>query len=250
MSMNWTLHCFHFFPFSKQDNIQRFFTKSGFPQVAAAIDGTHIPIRAPEENAADYFNRKGYYSVVLQALVDADGKFIDTNVGRPGSMHDAMVFAMSSLSRRLRNGQLFQPNNTRNINGVDIPVLVLADPAYPLQPNLMKGYSRHGRMTADQRRFNYKLSSARYVVEHAFGRLKGRWRILNKQNDHRLGFVRTLVHACCTLHNICETNGDPFRAVWLYNINRNIPVQHNYNHVPLQQASRIREALKNLFRQG
>ena len=37
-----------------------------FPQCAGAIDGRHIPITAPPY----YYNRKGFYSIVLQAVVD------------------------------------------------------------------------------------------------------------------------------------------------------------------------------------
>ncbi len=61
--------------------MQSFQDQFGFPQVAGAIDGTHIPIKAPEDAPEDYFNRKHFYSIALQGVVDADGKFIDTNVG-------------------------------------------------------------------------------------------------------------------------------------------------------------------------
>jgi len=215
--------------------------------VAGAIDGTHIPIRAPQEAKEDFFNRKHFYSIVLQAVVDADGKFIDTNVGRPGSVHDARVFHLSSLRKRMDRGRLFNPNPTRNIGGVDVPLMLLGDPAYPLLPGLMKGYTAHRQLDRDQNRFNNRLSKARFVVEHAFGRLKGRWRILNKKNDHHLSFMRTLVNTCCTLHNICESNGDPFRQAWLYGVNNNMPVNHQ-NAIPIAQASRYRETLKAYFR--
>ena len=42
----------------------------GFPQVAGSIDGTHIPIVCPEDSTLVYCNRKGFYSVIMQALVD------------------------------------------------------------------------------------------------------------------------------------------------------------------------------------
>ena len=42
----------------------------GFPQCAGAVDGTHIPIIAPAEYHADYHNRKGWYSILMQAVVD------------------------------------------------------------------------------------------------------------------------------------------------------------------------------------
>ena len=31
----------------------------GFPQVAGAIEGTHVPIICPDESASDYYNRNG-----------------------------------------------------------------------------------------------------------------------------------------------------------------------------------------------
>ena len=37
------------------------FARKGFPQCAGAVDGTHIPIEAPQEFPADYHNRKGQY---------------------------------------------------------------------------------------------------------------------------------------------------------------------------------------------
>ena len=42
----------------------------GFPQVAGAIDRTHIPIISPRENPSDYYNRKGFYSIIMQAIAD------------------------------------------------------------------------------------------------------------------------------------------------------------------------------------
>ncbi len=46
------------------------FAERGYPSCAGAIDGSHIPIIAPQEDAAAYYNRKGWHSIVLQAVVD------------------------------------------------------------------------------------------------------------------------------------------------------------------------------------
>lgn len=43
---------------------------SGFPKTIGAIDGTHIRIEAPKENAVDYINRKGYHSLQLQVIIN------------------------------------------------------------------------------------------------------------------------------------------------------------------------------------
>ena len=53
--------------------VDGFETYWGFPQAAGAIDGSHIPILRPDESASDYYNRKGYYSIILQATVDFHG---------------------------------------------------------------------------------------------------------------------------------------------------------------------------------
>ena len=50
----------------------------GFPQCGGAIDGTHIPIVAPPQSSADYYNRKGFYSIVLQAVVDHQYRYDNT----------------------------------------------------------------------------------------------------------------------------------------------------------------------------
>jgi len=36
------------------------FEKRGFPNCGGAIDGTHIPIEAPQDSPSDYHNRKGF----------------------------------------------------------------------------------------------------------------------------------------------------------------------------------------------
>ena len=65
----------------------------GFPQVSGAIDGTHVPIVAPQESTADFYNQKGYCSVVVQAVVDHRSLFTDVYIGWPGKVHNAHMLA-------------------------------------------------------------------------------------------------------------------------------------------------------------
>ena len=64
------------------------------------------------------------------------------------------------------------PNSPKLISGVHVPIVILGDPAYPLLSWLMKPYIGTGLLTQVQRRFNYRLSRTRVVVECAFGQLK------------------------------------------------------------------------------
>ena len=147
--------------------------------------------------------------MILQAVVHYRYLFTDIYVGWPGRVHDARVLANSPLYAKASSGSLF-PNSKKNINGIDVPVMLLGDPAYPLKEWLMKGFSDCGRLTNPQKKNNYRLSRARVVVENAFGRLKGRWRILLQPIQIDTDFVPTLVSACCVLHNICELFEDGF----------------------------------------
>ena len=99
--------------------MEGFETYLGFPQAAGAIDGSHIPIIRPDESASDYYNRKGYYSVIVQAMVDFRGLFMDVYIGWPGRVHDARVFVNSTLYQKGTSGMLF-PNWKRNICRVDV----------------------------------------------------------------------------------------------------------------------------------
>lgn len=69
--------------------INNYEKKWGMPMCAGAIDGTHIPILAPEESHLVYVNRKGYHSIIMQAVVDSNYLFRDVVIGWPGSVHDA-----------------------------------------------------------------------------------------------------------------------------------------------------------------
>ena len=50
--------------------IQGYHEEWGFPMCGDAIDGTHVPILAPNESHADCVNSKGYHSIIMQAVVD------------------------------------------------------------------------------------------------------------------------------------------------------------------------------------
>ncbi|XP_041950967.1 protein ANTAGONIST OF LIKE HETEROCHROMATIN PROTEIN 1-like [Alosa sapidissima] len=187
------------------------------PQCVGAIDGNHIPIIAPEEYPRDYFNRKGWHSIILQGVVDGKGLFWDVCVGYAGSVHDARVLRQSHLWGQLSD------------------------------EGLMKPFSDTGRLSPEQHTYNYRLSSARLAVEMAFGRLKGRWRCLLKRNDCKLELSKKMTLTCCVLHNICEEHGD--RCIEDRR-DRQLDIQPPNQVLPEhgeQEGADIRAALMNYF---
>ncbi|XP_033117047.1 protein ALP1-like [Anneissia japonica] len=209
-----------------RQTIDCFEGKYGFPQCAGAVDGTHIPIIAPKNNPADYHNRKGQHSIILQAVVDDKLRFTDINVGWPGRVHDARW--------------------NREINGVLMPIVILGDPAYPLLPWLMKGFSEGVNFDDPKRNFNYRLSRARMVVERGFGQLKGRWRILMRRNDSALLKVPQMVSACCVLHNFCLEQNEGYDDRWDAPDN-NQPINVPLNDQDVGSGVDIRNALLRYF---
>ncbi|KAK6182064.1 hypothetical protein SNE40_009828 [Patella caerulea] len=133
------------------DIMLNFEQKWGFPNCVGATDGCHIPIIAPKHDQTDYYNRKGWYSILLQAVVDSNYLFRDTCIGWPGRVHDARVLANSKLYNMGQEGKLFA-NHSRNISGVQVPAVILGDPVYPLLQWLMKPYAESANMTAEQKK--------------------------------------------------------------------------------------------------
>ena len=79
-------------------------------------------------------------------------------------MHDTRVFSNSSLYHRRQSSTLFS-DLKESISGKDIPLVLVGDPAYPLLKWLMKAFPDNGRLSCEQKVFNYRLSRARVVVK-------------------------------------------------------------------------------------
>lgn len=92
-------------------HVQRgFMDIGGIPGIVGAIDCTHIPIQSPGGmNAELYRNRKGFYSINVQAICDQQCNFTNIVARWPGSTHDSSIFDNSNICAKFEE---------RRINGV------------------------------------------------------------------------------------------------------------------------------------
>lgn len=134
-----------------------FQTKWNLPHACGALDGKHVRIKKPKDSGSLFYNYKGFFSIILLAIVDADYKFIWVSVGANGSASDAQLFNNSELKHMLEENNLGLPppdpvpgddNNT--------PYFLIGDDAFPLKTWMMKPYSRR-KLNVEERIFNYRL---------------------------------------------------------------------------------------------
>ncbi|GFQ06596.1 putative nuclease harbi1 [Phtheirospermum japonicum] len=174
---------------------------SGIPNVCGSMYTTHVPIIAPKESVAAYFNKrhternqKTSYSITVQGVVDPKGVFTDICIGWPGSMTDDQVLEKSALSQRANKGALKD-------------LWVVGNSGHPLTDWVLAPYT-HQHLTWTQHAYNEKVEEAQGVAKEAFMRLKARWSCLRKRTEMKLQDLPVVLGACCVLHNICEMRNE------------------------------------------
>jgi len=135
-----------------------------------------VAIVKPAKEGSYYFNYKGYHSVVLLGLVDANQTFIVADVGCNERVSDAGVLQETTFYRKLKNGALALPKNDDTVGNTNF--VFVADDAFALTENILKPFYRKD-LTQEKQIFNYRLSHARQHVENAFGVLAARFRIFH-----------------------------------------------------------------------
>lgn len=224
----------------------RFHSLWNIPNCIGSVDGKHIRIKAPPRSGSAYINYKGYFSVVLLAVSDADGMFVIVDVGEYGRNSDGRVLTNSNFGRALQSGNLDLPE-PRPLPGdtTPIPFYFTADEAFSLKKNMMRPFSRKQLTTNNRRMYNYRLSRGRKSVECSFGALSSKFGALNTLIRCNPDKVDTIIQAMCVLHNaIKECDGVFTKPQY-----ENVVVDSIARLPPLAQsnAKNIREYLTTYF---
>ncbi|XP_061085078.1 uncharacterized protein LOC133118834 [Conger conger] len=149
----------------------------GLSGIIGAIDGCHIRVQRPHIRGGDYMNRKSFYSVLLQGIVDERGRFIDIFAGPPGRVHDARMLRASNFyaAWEEKMGEYS----------------LLGDSGYIGQafPFVITPKRDNGALSEADQLQNSKISRGRVIIEQAFGRMKCKWRRLRDLQNTRIDAV-------------------------------------------------------------
>ena len=197
-----------------EEMVSNFYNSHGFPQCSGAVDGTHVGVKRPSLNASDFINRKGKYTLSIQAAADYNYCFFDVVIKWPGSVHDARIFSNSKLNAIFREGVVPDCSKIIVEGEPPVPICILGDPTYPLLPYIMKEFVSGGKNEEEQF-FGYRLSSARMVIKCVFGRLKARFGCLRRDMNVNLDDLTHVIHSCFILHNFCEIHKKPINPQYV-----------------------------------
>lgn len=135
-----------------------------FPNVIGAIDCTHIQLQSLLRMYGKlYRNKKEYFSLNVQALVNTNLEFTDVVVRWPGSANDNNIFGNSRLKARIKLSEFFD-------------CIILGDSGYVL-PHFFLTPLLHKTKNA-WRLYNESQIRYRNVVERTFEVWKLRFLVL------------------------------------------------------------------------
>lgn len=147
-------------------------------------------------------------ALIVQALVDSEGRFLDVSAGWPSTMKPEIFLRESKLYREVEQSKELLNGPSYNLSeGCLIPQYILGDSCFPLLPWLLTPYNRvneEDSFGSAERAFNCVHGNAMELVGDAFGRLRARWRLLAASRKWKQECVEHLpfvVVACCLLHN-------------------------------------------------
>jgi len=101
-----------------------------------------LQIHCPPNSVSQYCNYRRYHSIILQAVVDANLKFVTVDVGACGKQNNGGVSWNSAQYQSFETRSLHLPEDAvLSLSGITLPHIFVGDQAYPLT-YIMKPHSR------------------------------------------------------------------------------------------------------------
>ena len=176
-------------------------SQAGFDICVGAIDCMLTWIEKPTETSCRqarcgskkfYCGRKSKFGLPLQAVCDADRRFLGVSLQHPASTSDFLAFTTSSAHGKLEQAGF-----------LDWGKVLFGDLAHCNCRHVATPFKSAKSGTKDD--YNFYHSQLRISVECVFGQLVARWGILRKALPATMGIAKAscLVMCLCKLHNFC-----------------------------------------------
>uniref|UniRef100_A0A182S0C8 DDE Tnp4 domain-containing protein n=1 Tax=Anopheles funestus TaxID=62324 RepID=A0A182S0C8_ANOFN len=194
---------------------QEFETRWNFPHAIGAVDGKHVPIQSPKHSGSEFFNYKGFYSIVLLAVCNANYEVIYADVGCQGRVSDGGVFKNCSLYPLLENKSLNipGPQTLSTSHRIALPFVLLGDKAFAMTDYLIRPFAGNHAPGSIERVFNQRHSAARSTIENVFGIMTKRFRVLVGPIQLEPELARLVVMTTVYLHNYIRTRNSDSEQV-------------------------------------
>ena len=140
-----------------------------------------------------YRNRKGFFSINVQAVAGPNLEMLNLVARWPGSGDDARIFDNSRLCAEFENN---------DINGI-----ILDDAGYPCRPYLMTSLAHP--QTPAERRYNGAQIRTRNSIERMFGTWKRIFPCLTMSLRTKLQTILTIIVSTAVLYNFIRRRNDP-----------------------------------------
>lgn len=160
----------------------------------------------------------GDEAILVQCLVDSEGRFLDVSSGWPNNMNPSAILNHSKLYTRVEESKDFLNGPSFEFHdGNSIPQYILGDSCCPLLPWLLTPYLKDGDGVDSENNspslvqvYNSVHNRGMKLVDTAFRSVRARWRLLlTKWKEESIEPYPYVIVAACLLHNFLLNCSEP-----------------------------------------
>ncbi|KAI3952372.1 hypothetical protein MKX01_005239 [Papaver californicum] len=160
----------------------------------------------------------GDEAILVQCLVDSEGRFLDVSAGWPSNMNPSVILNHSKLYTRVEESKDFLNGSSFEFqDGNSIPQYILGDSCCPLLPWLLTPYPNDGGGVDSENNssslvqvYNSVHNRGMKLVDTAFRSVRARWRLIStKWKEESIEPYPFVIVAACLLHNFLLNCSEP-----------------------------------------
>ncbi|XP_074281195.1 protein ALP1-like [Silene latifolia] len=149
--------------------------------------------------------------LIVQALVDSDGRFLDVSTGWPSIFSPVSVLRQSRLYSAVEESkELLNGPEVELFDGHSVPQYILGESWYRSLPWVVTPFVGTGEgLSSSEMKFNEVHRRGMGFVKVAFGRVRANWQLLNRRwKDEFVEFLPFIITTACLLNNFLLKHGE------------------------------------------